>query len=378
MTDEPKQEMVVTPWEVKGDIDYDKLIEQFGVSRLTPEIEDKIAEHAGFKHLQLRRGVYLSHRDTDWWLKEYEKGNKVGLYTGRGPSGNVHLGHLVPWFFCAYLQEAFDADMYFQMTDDEKFLHRSELSIEEAVGFTYENALDVIACGLKPGKTHIISDTNNIEHLYRIAIRVAKRVTFNTAKAVFGLTESDNIGKIWFPAMQASPSFIQSVREGKNIPCLIPAAIDQDPYWRMTRDIAEKMGYYKPAQIHAKFLPGLAEGGKMSASQPDTAIFTTDPPKKAGKKVMKAFTGGRDTVEEQKELGGRPEICNVYAYYYFLFENDDKALVEREMLCKKGEILCGQCKKELAGRVEAFLTDFQEKREKAREVLDEYFIKPVE
>lgn len=378
MTDEQKQEMVVTPWEVSGDIDYDKLIEQFGVSKLTLEIEDKIAKHAGYKHLQLRRGVYLSHRDTDWWLKEYEKGNKVGLYTGRGPSGNVHLGHLVPWFFCAYLQEAFDADMYFQMTDDEKFLHRQDLTLEEAVGFTYENALDVIACGLKAEKTHIISDTNNIEHLYSIAVNVAKRVTFNTAKAVFGLTDSDNIGKVWFPAMQAAPCFVQSVREGKNIPCLIPAAIDQDPYWRMTRDIAEKLGYYKPAQIHAKFLPGLAEGGKMSASQPDTAIFTTDPPKQAAKKVMRAFTGGRDTVEEQRELGGEPEICNVYAYFYFLFEDDDQALVGREMACKQGEILCGHCKKELADRVEAFLTDFQLKREKAREVLDEYFIKPVE
>ena len=100
--------MVVTPWEVSGDIDYDKLVEQFGVQPMTKEIEEKIAEHAGFKHLQLRRGVYLSHRDTDWWIKEYEKGNKVGLYTGRGPSGHVHLGHLLPWFFCKYLQDAFD------------------------------------------------------------------------------------------------------------------------------------------------------------------------------------------------------------------------------------------------------------------------------
>jgi len=138
------------------------------------------------------------------------------------------------------------------------------------------------------------------------------------------------------------------------------------------------MGYLKPAQIHAKFLPGLAEGGKMSASQPDTAIFTTDKPKKAGKKVMKAFTGGRDTVEEQREKGGRPEICNVYAYYYFLFEEDDAALIEREMVCKKGEILCGECKKELANRVEAFLTEFQKRREDAREVLDQFLLKPVE
>jgi tryptophanyl-tRNA synthetase len=375
MTDEPKKEMVVTPWSVSGEIDYEKLIEQFGVQRMTHEIEDKIAEHAGFRHLQLRRGVYLSHRDTDWWIREYEKGNKVGLYTGRGPSGHVHLGHLLPWFFCKYLQDAFDADLYFQMTDDEKFLQRDYLSLEETIGFTYENALDVIACGLRPEKTHIFSDTEHIGHLYKIALNVAKKVTYSTVKAVFGFNDSDNIGMIWYPAMQAMTCFLESEREGKNIPCLIPAAIDQDPYWRMTRDIAEKLGYLKPAQIHAKFLPGLAEGGKMSASQPETAIFTTDPPKVAGKKVMKAFTGGRDTVEEQRKLGGRPEVCNVYAYYYFLFEEDDEALVERELACKKGEILCGECKKILAKRVELFLTDFQQKREEARKVLDQYLLK---
>jgi len=375
MTDEPKKEMVVTPWEVSGDIDYDKLIDQFGVQRMTKEIEEKIAKHAGFKHLQLRRGVYLSHRDTDWWIKEYEKGNKVGLYTGRGPSGHVHLGHLLPWFFCKYLQDAFDADLYFQMTDDEKFLQRDDLTLEETIALTYENALDVIACGLRPEKTHIFSDTEHIGHLYKIALNVSKKVTYNTAKAIFGFNDSNNIGIVWYPAMQAMTCFLESEREGKNTPCLIPAAIDQDPYWRMTRDIAEKLGYYKPAQIHAKFLPGLAEGGKMSSSQPDSAIFTTDPPKKAGKKVMKAFTGGRDTVEEQRELGGRPEVCNVYAYYYFMFEENDAALVEREMKCKKGEILCGECKKNLAKRVEVFLTDFQKKREEAREVLDQYLLK---
>ncbi len=370
--------MEVTPWKVSGDIDYDKLMVQFGVQGMTDEIADKIAKHAGFKHLQLRRGVYLSHRDIDWWIKEYEKGNKVGLYTGRGPSGSVHLGHLLPWFFCKYLQDAFDADLYFQMTDDEKFLHRDDLTLEQAIEFTYENALDVIACGLDPKKTHIFSDSDHIQHIYKLGLKVAKRTTFSTVRAVFGFKNSDNIGSIWHPALQMMVCFLQSEREGEKIPCLIPAAIDQDPYWRITRDIAEKMGYYKPAQIHAKFLPGLAEGGKMSASQPETAIFTTDPPKKAAKKVMRAFTGGRDTVEEQRKLGGRPEICNVYAYYYFLFENDDQKLVERELSCKAGEILCGQCKKDLGSRIETFLTEFQAKREAAREVLDQFIIKPLE
>jgi tryptophanyl-tRNA synthetase len=375
LADETLEEMRVTPWEVSGDVDYSRLMEQFGVDPLTRNLEEKIAEYAGFTHMQLRRGVYISHRDLDWWLKEYEKGNKVGLYTGRGPSGNVHLGHLLPWFFCKYLQDAFDADLYFQMTDDEKFLFNDNLELEQTIALTYDNALDVIACGLDPDKTHIFSDTDNIGSLYKIALKVAKKVTYSTAKAVFGFQDSDNIGMIWYPAMQAMTCFLQSVREEENIPCLIPAAIDQDPYWRMTRDIAEKMGYYKPSQIHAKFLPGLTKGGKMSASQPETAIFTTDLPEDAAKKVMIAYTGGRDTVEEQREKGGQPEICNVYAYYYFLFEEDDEALMEREKICKAGELLCGVCKKDLANRVKVFLRNFQEKREKAREVLDDFILK---
>ena len=274
---EDNEKMVVTPWEVRGVVDYDKLIAQFGVQPMTPNLAERITKHAGYMHMQLRRGIYLSHRDVDWWMSEYEKGNRVGLYTGRGPSGQVHLGHLLPWFFCKYLQDAFDADLYFQMTDDEKFVFDDRLTLDQTIGYTYDNALDVIACGLSPEKTHIFSDTEHIQHLYKIALRVSKRVTYSTAKAVFGFKDSDNIGMIWYPSLQAMTCFLESDREGENIPCLIPAAIDQDPYWRMTRDIAEKMGYYKPAQIHAKFLPGLGKGGKMSSSLPETAIFTKDP-----------------------------------------------------------------------------------------------------
>jgi tryptophanyl-tRNA synthetase len=374
MTEKDK-EMVVTPWEVSGLIDYDKLIQQFGVQRMTVDLAERIAKHAGGMHLQLRRGLYISHRDLDWWLGEYEKGHRVGLYTGRGPSGHVHLGHLLPWFFCKYLQDAFDADLYFQMTDDEKFLHDEDLTLEQAVGYTYDNALDVIACGLDPKKTFIFSDTDHIGEIYRLGLRVAKRVTFSTVKAVFGFQESTNIGMVWYPALQVMTCFLQSAREGENIPCLIPAAIDQDNYWRMTRDIAEKMGYYKPAQIHLKFLPGLAQGGKMSSSQPDTAIFTTDPPSRAAQKVMRAFTGGRDTVEEQERLGGRPEACNVYAYYFFLFEEDDARLAELEASCRSGGLTCGDCKARLAGMVKRFLVDFQKRRERARDELDDYLMK---
>ncbi|UCH58144.1 MAG: tryptophan--tRNA ligase [Candidatus Bathyarchaeota archaeon] len=367
--------MVVTPWEVSGKIDYDKLIEKFGTKRITQELRDRLAKHAGYMHTQLRRWIFFSHRDLDWWLDTYEKGEPVGLYTGRGPSGPVHLGHMLPWFFTKYMQDAFDADLYFQMTDDEKFLFYDDLTLDESVGYTYDNSLDLIAVGFDAEKTHIISDVNDIDHLYRYGLEVAKRVTCSTIKALFGLNDSDNIGMIFYPAIQAVPCFLQSVREDRKVAVMIPAAIDQDPYWRMTRDISEKLGFYKPAQIHAKFLPGLGAGGKMSASMPETAIFTIDPPEVAEKKIMGAFTGGQPTVREQREKGGNPGVCSVYAYYFFLFEEDDKKLQEIEQACKTGALVCGDCKARLAGIISRFLVDFQEKREKARDNLESFLIK---
>ncbi|MEM2562010.1 MAG: tryptophan--tRNA ligase, partial [Candidatus Bathyarchaeia archaeon] len=190
-----------------------------------------------------------------------------------------------------------------------------------------------------------------------------------------GFQESTNIGWIFWPALQAAPCFIHAKLTGENVPALIPAAIDQDPYWRVTRDVATKIGYYKPAQIHCRFLPGLGPGGKMSASMPETSIFTTDPPNIVKRKIWNAFTGGRATVEEQRKLGGNPMMCTIFQYYVYLFEEDDAKLAERERRCKNGELLCGECKSDLAERVNRFLEEHRKKREKARDMLDKFYIK---
>jgi hypothetical protein len=56
-------------------------------------------------------------------------------------------------------------------------------------------------------------------------------VTFNQVRGIFGLTESDNIGKVMFPAIQAAPAFSDSFPHmfgaRKGVRCLVPCAIDQ-------------------------------------------------------------------------------------------------------------------------------------------------------
>jgi tryptophanyl-tRNA synthetase len=367
--------MLVTPWEVRGKIDYDKLIKDFGTQPLTPELLERIRQHTGTLHPQLERRIFFSHRDLDWILERYGAGEKFVLYTGRGPSGPVHIGHLVPWIFTKYLQDKFGAKLYFQITDDERFLYNDKFSMAEPSKWAYENALDLIALGFDSEKTRIILDTKSMGVMYDLALQIAKRVTFSTARAVFGFQDSTNIGLVFYPAVQAVPAFLESALVGHNVPCLIPAAIDQDPYWRMTRDVAPKLGYYKPAQIHCRFVPGLGTGGKMSASMPETAIFTVDPPELAEKKVLAAFTGGRATVEEQRRLGANPDICSVFAYDYFLFM-DEKEIRDLRYNCLGGNIMCGECKQILGERVRKFLIEHQEKREKAKDRFDEYLFNP--
>ena len=80
-------------------------------------------------------------------------------------------------------------------------------------------------------------------------------------QGIFGFGESDPIGKYAFPPVQAVPAFSNSFPhifgDDTTIQCLIPAAIDQDPYFRMTRDIAAKLKYMKPASFYSTFFPAL-------------------------------------------------------------------------------------------------------------------------
>jgi len=290
-----KKEAKVTPWEVSGEVDYDKIVKQFGVEKISPSLLKRIEKITKSSHFMLSRGIFFANRDLKWLLDEYEKGNKFFLYTGCGPSGPIHLGHLGTWSFTKWLQDKFDVELWFQFTDDEKFLFKNK-SYEEIQEWTRENMLDVIALGFDPKKTKFIHDTKHANLMYPEAIKFAKKITFSTTKAAFGFNNNTNIGSIFYTAMQAVPAILPSVIKKKKIPCLIPLAIDQDPHFRVARDIYPKLGHYKPAIIHSKFLPSLTgPKGKMSSSESNNSIFLIDSPKEVGKlELLKIDNRGKN------------------------------------------------------------------------------------
>ena len=369
----------VTPWKVSGNIDYEKLIQEFGVSAITPEQLGRIEKVAGEVHHFLRRKIFFAHRDLDFILDTFEKGEPFFLYTGRAPSGGTHIGHLIPWMFTKWLQDVFGVELWFQFPDDEKFMFKKELTLDKTQEMTQDNMLDVIALGFDPEKTHFIIDTRHAHLMYPQAIQVAKKITFSTVKAVFGFENEQNIGSIFYTAMQAVPAFLPSVIYKKNIPCLIPYAIDQDPHFRISRDIIPKLGYPKPASIECRFLPGLGgmeSDGKMSSSAEDTAtIFTTDDEKTVKRKVNKyAFSGGQPTVEEHRKKGGNPDVDIPFQWLTFFEEDDDRLEAIRKDYVS-GKMLTGEIKQLLIEKLNTFLEGHQKRREEAKDKVDQFIYK---
>jgi len=379
---------VITPWEVEaeGGVDYDKLIESFGSQPIDADLIQRMEDVTGKPvHHWLKRGIFFSHRDLAEILDLYEAGKPFYLYTGRGASsGSLHFGHLIPFVFTKWLQEAFDVPLVIQLTDDEKFLWK-DLTLEEANSLAYENCKDILAVGFDPAKTFIFTNLDYVGHMYPNICRIQKKVTANQVRGIFGMTESYNIGQWAFPAIQAAPSFASSfpivLRGMDDIPCLIPCAIDQDPYFRMTRDVAPRLGWRKPGLIHAKFFPALqGTKTKMSASDASTSIYMTDTPDQIRSKVMKyAFSGGGETLELHKEHGADLEVDIPYQWLRFFLDDDQKLNMIAEEY-GSGRMLTGEVKEMLSEVLTDIVLNFQKQRSGITdEILAQYMkVRPLE
>jgi tryptophanyl-tRNA synthetase len=363
------EEFVVTPYEVRGRVDYDRLRQLFGTQELTEELLGRLRRLAGGElHPLLERGVYYSHRDLGILLDAFEAGRKFFVYSGRGPSGPLHTSHLAQFELCRWLQERLDVPMYVQITDDEKFWSRSGLTREETIRWGYENLYDILGLGFDRRRTRVFFDSRSIAALYPLAIQVARKITYSSVKAVFGLEPSANIGWIFYTALQTVPCFWPSWAERTTVPCLIPCGIDQDPHFRLTRDIAEGLGYPKPALLHSRMVPGLLGEAAMSTTgaSAENALFLDDPPSVVDRKVRNAFTGGRATVEEQRRLGATPEVCSIWALWRTKFAESESVFATVTADCRSGKMLCGECKGKLLERVHRFYREHAVAREKAK------------
>ncbi|MBR9683862.1 tryptophan--tRNA ligase [Candidatus Woesearchaeota archaeon] len=363
----------ITPWEVKGKIDYDKLIREFGLQPLQ-HLPKKFNQHPLF-----RRGIIFAHRDFKRVAEAIEQKKPFIMMTGLMPSGKFHFGHKMVADQIIFYQ-SLGAKVYIAVADIEAYTTRKpdmaalrKLAIEEYL-------TNYIALGLKPKNCHFYfqsarsKDGEKANAYYKLAGMLSRHATFNEFKAIYGEISP---GKMTSSLLQAADMLHPQLPEfeGKSLPTIIPVGADQDPHLRIARDISRRIKAFEFTQLSStyhKFLPGL-KGEKMSSSDSTSYIALTDSPEEAAKKIKKyAFSGGQPTLEEHRKKGGNPDVDVAYQMLRYFFEPDDKKLKKIHDDYRSGKLLTGELKELLIKKMTVFLKQHQQKRKQAQKLVDKF------
>jgi len=362
------------PWEVGGDINYEKLIKEFGVARLgkLPEVFEK--------NILFRRGIVFAHRDFGRILDCIKNKKPFVMMTGLMPSGKFHLGHMILTQQMIFYQKL-GAKIYIAVADLEAHNIRKKSLKELRKIAVEEYILNYAALGLDLNKCDIYfqsersNDAKKSNAYYRLASDFSNYATFNEFKGVYGEISP---GKINASLLQASDMYSPQLPEfeGKPIPTFIPVGIDQDPHIRIARGMANRNKDYKfipIASTYHLFFPSLRGKGKMSSSDENSYIAMTDDAATVKKKINKyAFSGGRETIDEHRKKGGNTDVDVSFQYLRMFFEEDDKKLAEIKKKYESGEMLTGELKSYLIEKINKFLKKHQEKMRAAKSKVSKF------
>ncbi|MFW9924148.1 MAG: tryptophan--tRNA ligase [Candidatus Thorarchaeota archaeon] len=354
--------------------DYERAMNEFGIqdiSRLVDSLKNEIL------HTYLRRGIMFGHNDVEKIFQLSSEKKPFAVMTGIKPTGQYHIGSLITCNEVLYFQ-ALGGKVYFCIADMEGYLHNG-IDLGVAHQTAIDNIADILALGLDLEKAFIYKQSEE-KNVLRLASLFSKNVTYNMMKAIYG---EQHFGAYQSALIQAGDILLPQLSNFEGpVNTITPVGLEQAPHARLTRDLARKkiiQDEYKfkiPAFTFHKILGSLDGGEKMSKSAGGTFLLTlseTDISLK--RKIALILTGGRDTKKEQKEKGGQPEICRVYDLFMFFFMEKDEDLLQRFQDCKKGNILCGECKKDLFQRVFCFIEKHQAKKESklelAKQLLEE-------
>jgi tryptophanyl-tRNA synthetase len=350
----------IDPYGAELPEDYAKVIKDFGLEEFNVDLFPQ-------PNRLMRRGVVFAGRDLKIISESIKQKKPFYVLSGIMPTGDrIHFGNKMVVENIRYFQEH-GANAYILVADLEAAAARG-VSLEEGRRRALEFHIPAyIALGLDPKKTifYFQSENKDVVHL---AYEFAKKITLNEFQAIYGnadpgriMSAVTQVGDILYPQLE------------KRMPGIIPVGIDQDPHMRLTRDIVDRVKakkFIRPSSMYHKYTQSLDGSLKMSKSLPDSCIELPEDMKSVTKKIKRALTGGRDTVEVQKKLGGVPEKCMIFELYKQHLIEDDSELKKIYDSCKAGTLLCGEDKDNCCKLMEQFMKNFTAGVEKARKQVD--------
>lgn len=415
----------INPWSSTPKMDINRLITDFGIEPFGP-VKDTIEHPPAF----IRRDIIAGHRGYDTVAEAIAHKKPFHVLTGFMPSGHPHFGHLMvmkeviwhiqqggrgfismadreahavrglSWEACdryarEYMQCLYALGYHGEIYSQRRNNALKDLAFEAATKINFSELSAIYGFGPETELAHAVSVSMQVADILYPQLVAGEaptvvpvgidqdphiRLTRDIAKSLRMFLVEDRETYISIRAKNAGPEAIDAVAkrfrgakkyEG-HIDLPAGSALTVAETDAVVREIEREFGGYGfqiPSSTYHSFLQGL-QGGKMSSSVPDSLVWFDDPEKDVKKKIMGALTGGRQTLQEQKQLGGEPEKCSIYQLNRFHMQENDAELAEMCRACKAGELMCGTCKKETLERVRAFLAEFKEKRDETAHMVE--------
>ncbi len=288
---------------------------------------------------------------------------KKRILSGMRPTGPLHIGHLVGalnnWI---KLQEEYEC---FFMVADWHALMSEYANPKDLKENIISNVIDWLACGISPEKSTIFIQSHVPQHLelYMVFSVITplgwleRCPTYKEQLREVTNRDLSTFGFLGYPVLQAADILLYKAQA-------VPVGEDQLPHLELTREISRRFNSLYKKDIFPEAAALLTEtprilgldGRKMSKSY-NNFIAISEEPKSIRLKVQSMFT---DPLRIKFSDPGHPQTCNVNSYYA-LFAPERKK--EIDGLCRKAQIGCTDCKKELAEILVKFLEPIQKKRD---------------
>lgn len=345
-----------------------------GLNEAYPEQRGRFAQWFEDPHPYMLTGQVVGSRDADLFMQALEDGQRCQVIVSMPTDGPMHLGDMALGNLLVYFNSlGADVSLGFRSEADARDSAR-----ENAL----ERLLTLAAAGLDLDETDAYMELDS-SAVVETAFELGEGTPLSVLNSALGLRLSSSVTDTFLPLLRlAGILHVQQAEMGGPCRTLVIDGIGGDVYVRMARNIAEKFGFIKPSALYLRPMRGLttyddpSTGSAvevMTNAVPQGRISYNDDMEDVRRRVLRAYTGGRQTLAEQQKLGGNPDprVCSVSSLHAFHATLEPEAYAALQERCRAGELMCGECKATATEN----LVEHLERRRRVRDSLPDTVIR---
>jgi tyrosyl-tRNA synthetase len=221
---------------------------------------------------------------------EVEK-RPLKVYWGTAPTGKPHCGYFVPMIKLAHLLKA-GVEVTVLVADLHAFLDNMKAPLEvvqhraKYYEFVIKSILKSINVPIDSLK-FVLGSSYQLTPEYTLDLfKLSNTVSQNDAKRA----GADVVKQVANPLLSGLIYPLMQVLDEEYLKVDVQlGGVDQRKIFVLAEENIQSLGYKKRAHLMNRMVPGLMQGGKMSASDPNSKIDLLEQPKIVKKKINQAF-----------------------------------------------------------------------------------------